>query len=1113
MVNNEKKIVWTTKKVQEAAQKLNDGYILPNYEIPFFEKTVGLRKKSISFGFTGNEYDEYVKCKLDVTYFANNYCFIKVEDGSFKLMNIRDYQYDILDLYDNNKYSILMASRQVGKTIMASIYILHFMLFNNTKNVLLAANILDTSKEVLGKIREIYSYLPFFLQQGIDVWSVTQMKFQNGCRAKAFAMTKTASIGNAADLVYVDEFAYINNSVANKFYKSIFPTLASIENSKMIITSTPNGFNLFHKLLTDSEREDTDPLKNNFGSLRVYWHQVKGRNVTYLKINPHLLPQFGLTLDEVMKQCNEKYNPNGKVTSNEIPIVELKYDSDKGLPIINIQNSEKLTFEVIGMTEFINNNDEVVHCTSISSVSTWKIDTTKDIGGEDNFNSEFDLRFSSGSKNVLSETTIERLMENKKPFNHLKHDVFKKLRWDYSALKFVEGFDENIRKKIHVMLSIDISEGLGQDYSVINMFKLDYKSMDLINEQKDTYQTLSDFFQLIQFGMFRTNIVSHAQLAEMAYLLIFEFFDPDQVKVTVEYNNDGKAFFSEIKNVFENDNDYSGYVMLKFKHRLDAINKSYGLKVGTLKNQYVKDYQARMENQDFIICNEVNIKEVGTFIKHTTTAGNTVYKGDGSCDDCVVPDTLITTNGGIKMIKDINVGDMVLTHKGRYRKVLKVGNRHSDYIYKIKSNNKLDLSITNNHELFLFEKKNYTNKDRKLKFLKEQKWLSIDDGIDIKKHYTAFIPNQEVKNLNYIDLYEYCDKKKFIIKNKKIYSIINGNINHLNPTQNPINRYLEIDNDMCYIFGYYLAEGSRNEHQINFSSHINERLLRKKVNDIFINLGLFPFKTNGLPRNSGRITISSKILSNFFKVFGKSDDKKLPNFCNFLPDDKLRNIIYGYFMGDGGFSQKGIRSFSISPSISFFIYESLVKLGYKPSLKKQNQTKKTTYPNSKKYGYVVNVNDYDKNDILSYMEESILIDKNIEYPLNVSDKKSYQKSIDNYLIGKIRNIEKIEYNDIVYNLEVDDDNSYVANGVIVHNCAMTLVNMSQGWKSVGFKEMLADYHQENGREVIKNLVNSILNKDMRVGTDYTSFFNAKNNLNKNSAIGRIGGKIDVKNLF
>lgn len=646
MAEKERKIVWTTKKVEDAAQKLNDGYILPNHENPFWERTVGLRKKGISFGFTGIEYDEYVKCKLDVKYFANNYCYIKVEDGHYKQMSIRDYQYDILDLYNNNKYSILMASRQVGKTVMASVYILHFMLFNNTKNVLLAANILDTSKEVLDKIKEIYSYLPFFLQQGIDVWSVTQIKFQNKCRAKAFAMTKTASIGNTGDLVYVDEFAHINTTVANKFYKSIFPTLTNIENSKMIITSTPNGYNLFHKLLTDAEREDSDPLKNNFGSLRVYWYQVSGRNVTYLKINPHLLPQFNLTLEDVFDQCKKLYDPVDKVSKNNIPIVQLKYDPDTGLPVIHIQNSESLTFETIGMTEFINRDDDPVHCTSIALISTWKIDTTKDIGGEDNFNSEYDLRFSSGSKNVLSESTIERLMENKKPFEHIKSDVFKKLRWDYSALKFVEGFDESIRKQIHIMLSIDISEGLGQDYSVINMFSLGYKSIDLIEQQKGSYQTLSDFFQLTQFGMFRTNVVSHAQLAEMAYLLIFEYFDPNKVKAVVEYNNDGKAFFAEIKNVFENNNDYSGYVMLKFKHRIDAVQKNYGLKVGTLKNLYVKDYQDRMENQDFLICNETNIKEVGTFIKHTTNAGNTVYKGDGSCDDTAM--TLVNMSQGWK---------------------------------------------------------------------------------------------------------------------------------------------------------------------------------------------------------------------------------------------------------------------------------------------------------------------------------------------------------------------------------------------------------------------------------------------------------------------------------
>lgn len=651
MSKPEKRIVWTTKRVLEATKKIDEGYILPNVEIPFFEKTIGLRKSGITFGFTdnevnGNELEEYTKCKIDINYFANNYCFIKSEDGAFHKMTLRDYQYDILDLYDNNKLSILMASRQVGKTIIASIYILHYMLFNDTKSVLIAANVLDTSKEVLDKIKTIYTYLPFFLQQGIDVWNVSQIKFKNGCRAKAFAMTKNASIGNTGDLVYIDEFAHINDTVANKFYKSIFPTIASIENSKIIITSTPNGYNLFHDILTDSEREDTDPLKNNFASMRTYWYEVPGRNVTYFKINEHLLPQYNLTVDMMVDQVKEMYDPDDQFTSNGTPLVEMKRDSNSGQKWIRVQNTETLVFEDIAKTEFINLDGDVIHCSSVCQLSTWKLDAIKDIGGLDNFNQEYDLRFAAGSKSVLSESTLERLKLNKKPFDHLHSDVFKRLKWDWSRLKFVEGFDESTRKKIKGLISIDISEGLGQDYSIVNMFNLGYKPLSLIDEQKESYQTLSDFYQLLQFGMFRSNVVSHEQLAELVYLLVFEFLEPDNFKLVVEYNNDGKAFLQALKTVFEMNNDYSGYVILKFKHRMDAKERSPGLKVGGFKNKYVKDYQDRMERQEFVVYHEINIKEIGTFIKHTTAAGNTVYRGDGSNDDTAM--TMVNMSQGWK---------------------------------------------------------------------------------------------------------------------------------------------------------------------------------------------------------------------------------------------------------------------------------------------------------------------------------------------------------------------------------------------------------------------------------------------------------------------------------
>ena len=106
--------------VEEASEQINNGYVLNRLQNPFFEKVVGLRTKGLTFRMTDEEQEEYIKCALDIHYFARTYCYIKGEDGQPIIIPLRDYQNDILDNFFNNRFNILMASRQVGKTICSS---------------------------------------------------------------------------------------------------------------------------------------------------------------------------------------------------------------------------------------------------------------------------------------------------------------------------------------------------------------------------------------------------------------------------------------------------------------------------------------------------------------------------------------------------------------------------------------------------------------------------------------------------------------------------------------------------------------------------------------------------------------------------------------------------------------------------------------------------------------------------------------------------------------------------------------------------------------------------------------------------------------------------------
>jgi hypothetical protein len=111
----EKQMVFTTKLVDESTDKINDGIVLKRYQNPWFKSEIGLRRSGISFKMTTEEQQEYINCALDVHYFTEKYCKVKTEDGTINSIKLRDYQKEILDNFVNNRFNILMASRQVGK--------------------------------------------------------------------------------------------------------------------------------------------------------------------------------------------------------------------------------------------------------------------------------------------------------------------------------------------------------------------------------------------------------------------------------------------------------------------------------------------------------------------------------------------------------------------------------------------------------------------------------------------------------------------------------------------------------------------------------------------------------------------------------------------------------------------------------------------------------------------------------------------------------------------------------------------------------------------------------------------------------------------------------------
>lgn len=259
------KVVWSTASLDLAIKARNEGKRLISN--PFYDNKTYLRKGDIVFQHTKEEVDEWKKCRDDIIYFANTYCKLMTPEG-VKNIVLRDYQIDCLNHLMNNRLSIILAARQSAKTTTSAIFLMHFLLFNVDKNVLVTGNKFKTSKEILRKIKSIFEALPHFIKPGIYKWNDAEIVLDNGCMCMAEATTEKSGISFTFHLVLADEFAHIRPSIKEPFYTNLFPVITA-GRARFVITSTQNGTELFCQLYQDAEAGN-----NEYGAFKIDWYQV-----------------------------------------------------------------------------------------------------------------------------------------------------------------------------------------------------------------------------------------------------------------------------------------------------------------------------------------------------------------------------------------------------------------------------------------------------------------------------------------------------------------------------------------------------------------------------------------------------------------------------------------------------------------------------------------------------------------------------------------------------------------------------------------------------------------------------------------------------------------------
>lgn len=567
--------VWTTVRINRLLDEIeNEGFDIKGiHNSPFKDNDISLKRANLPFEYTPEEWEEMKRCKQDLLYFATNYCKIQTDDGIKFIKDtpgLRDFQEEILMSFKGNKYNILMASRQTGKSVTSAIFILWFLLFHAEKTALVVADNFTTTRELLDKFRICLDGLPFFMKPGIKHINSGNIKFDNDSRIVGRTTTKKSGIGLTVNLLYIDEFAHINEANLDEFYRAILPTITADPNAKVIITSTPNGRNKFYEIWQDAIAGISE-----YVPLRVDWWQVKGRD------------------------------------------------------------------------------DE------------WKQKVIANMGSVEDFNQEYGLQFFSSDQLLLNSNELKRLYGIRSNYVNSSFMLTEDKQWinDYFTVhpSYAKRSPSDYKNdKSYYIFSIDTADGVGGDYSVLNIYKAVALPVKELLKKKEAIRGEVDTVSLIQVATLRSNEIDVNQFAAAVEFITYDLFDPERVRIVLEMNHKGEI----IKNRLSDNEEYWSSQLIHTKHTEMATQPKPGIRLGpTNKIKYCERFKYLVEIIKIIPNDYLTIAELMSFGR---SKGGT-YRGQNGNDDLAMTSVNLAPAFDSSQMWDISIATYEATSDD-YRK-------------------------------------------------------------------------------------------------------------------------------------------------------------------------------------------------------------------------------------------------------------------------------------------------------------------------------------------------------------------------------------------------------------------------------------------------------------